>query len=89
MHIPFPFAIFVFINQKRMKTITLQISQNEDYILLLALLQKFTGIKVLEKKQASKRDMAKYYGCLSYKQSIEEIDNQLNEMRSEWDRTIF
>lgn len=69
-----------------MQTITLQISQNEDYLLLLALLQKFNTIKIVQKTQPKKRDMSHYYGCLIPKQSLEDIDNQLNEMRNEWER---
>jgi predicted rRNA methylase YqxC with S4 and FtsJ domains len=73
-----------------MRTITIEIAQNDDYVLLLALLQKFTDIKISEKPQLEeKRDMSKYWGCLSNKQTIEEIDQQLNEMRSEWERDTF
>ena len=69
-----------------MRTITLQIAQHEDYLLLMALLQKFQAIQIIEKQKAEKQDMAQFYGCLSSKQSPQEIDNQLNEMRNEWER---
>lgn len=73
-----------------MRTITIEIAQNEDYILLLALLKKFNNIIVSEKKQPEKKtDMSQYWNCLSTKQSIEEIDQQLDEMRNEWERDIF
>ena len=73
-----------------MRTITIEIAQNEDYLLLLALLKKFNNIIVSEKRQPEKKkDMSQYWGCLSTKQTIEEIDQQLDEMRNEWERDIF
>ncbi len=71
-----------------MRTITIDISQHEEYILLLALLQKFKSIKITEKVMRKKRNMKQYYGCLIHKQSIEEIDTQLQLMRNEWERDI-
>jgi hypothetical protein len=66
-----------------MRTITIEIAQNEDYLLLLALLKKFNNIIVSEKRQPEeKTDMSQYWNCLSTKQSIEEIDQQLDEMRN-------
>lgn len=73
-----------------MRTITIEIAQNEDYLLLMALLQKFSSIKISEKPQFEKKtDMSQYWNCLSTKQSIEDIDQQLEEMRSEWERDTF
>lgn len=72
-----------------MHTITLQISEQEEYMLLLALLRKFRAIRVIEKPQDEPQDMAQYYGCMSQKQSLQEIDNQLNEMRNEWERDTY
>lgn len=73
-----------------MRTITIEIAQNEDYLLLMALLQKFSSIKISEKPQLEKKtDMSQYWNCLSTKQSIEDIDQQLEEMRSEWERDTF
>lgn len=71
-----------------MQTITIDISQHEEYILLVELLQKFKSIRIREKVSNKKQNMAQYYGCLAQKQSIEEIDNQLQLMRNEWERDI-
>ena len=73
-----------------MRTITIEIAQNEDYLLLMALLQKFNNIKISEKPQFEKQtDMSQYWNCLSIQQNIEEIDQQLDEMRNEWEQDIF
>jgi len=73
-----------------MRTITIEIAQNDDYLLLLALLQKFSNIKISEKPQPDKKvDMSQYWDSLSTRQSLEEIDQQLDEMRNEWERDIF
>lgn len=45
-----------------MRTITIEIAQNEDYLLLLALLQKFSNIKISEKPQSEKKPICRNIG---------------------------
>jgi len=69
-----------------MKTITIDII-SEKAIKLLQDLESLHLIKMRNEKNSNKGDtnwVAKYKGIMS-KQSVSEIDAQLNNLRSEWE----
>jgi len=69
-----------------MRTITIDII-NEKVLSLLRDLELLKLIRVRGEKpgeKAGRRDWTKYKGAMS-KQPIAEIDEQLNELRSEWE----
>lgn len=67
-----------------MQTITIDIINNKA-IRLLQDLELLQLIRVRKEKQQSETDWAaKYKGAMT-KQPLTEVDNQLNELRNEWE----
>jgi hypothetical protein len=69
-----------------MRTVTLDILKDEAYNLLkdLEMLKVIRIQTNTDPKQVAQDLSTKYSGTMS-KQSTEEIDKQLNDIRSEWD----
>ena len=69
-----------------MKTITLDILKDEA-INLLKDLEALDIIRIQSENKGNqnKEGLSKKYGGVMTKQSIEEIDKQLKELRDEWD----
>lgn len=67
-----------------MKTLTIEVIDEQA----LDLLKNMEGLKLIklkpQKNPAARRQWAKYKGALS-KQSLEEIDSQLTELRNGWE----
>ena len=70
-----------------MRTVTLDILKDEAFDLLKDL-EALNVIRIQSEKEeptTSREDLAaKYSGAMS-KQSTEDVDKQLNELRNEWD----
>jgi hypothetical protein len=74
----------------------LEISNSNDLQLLLEYLRSLPSAKVLggpvaqDKPKAVKKNFFdRYNGSLKAKQSIQDIDTQLEQMRQEWERPTF
>jgi len=84
--IPKHFVTFKLIQFQNMKTITIDII-SEKAIKLLQDLESLNLIRVRNEKNPSQTDVnwvSKYKGIMG-KQSVSEIDTQLNNLRSEWE----
>lgn len=69
-------------------TITVELLR-DDALDLIRQLEKLSILRVKKDKtvgQPKKNDITKLYGTLKLNMSIEEIDNDLKNLRNEWDR---
>ena len=69
-------------------TITVELLR-DDALDLIRQLEKLSILRVKKNKaviQPKKNDITKLYGTLKLNMSIEEIDNDLKNLRNEWDR---
>lgn len=75
------------VNQSKMETILVQINDNKAYRLLKDL-EDLQLIKLLEKSIQSDKTgidrITKYKGAMS-KQPLQQVDQELNELRKEWE----
>lgn len=78
--------------------LTLEVQSPNELQLILQYIRLLPTVKVLSepKKQAQiaennpdekpKKDFMQYYGTLNTGLTLDEIDEKINQMRSEWDR---
>lgn len=69
-------------------TITVELLR-DDALDLIRQLEKLSILRVKKDKaveQPKKNDITKLYGTLKLNMSLEEIDNDLKNLRNEWDR---
>lgn len=69
-------------------TITIELLR-DDALDLIHQLEKLSILRVQKDKavvQPKKNDITKLYGTLKLNMSVEEIDNDLKNLRNEWER---
>lgn len=69
-------------------TITVELLHN-DALDLVRQLERLSILRIKKEKAVAspkKIDVTKLYGTLKLNMSLEEIDNQLNDIRNEWER---
>ena len=69
-------------------TITIELLR-DDALDLIHQLEKLSILRVKKDKavvQPKKNDITKLYGTLKLNMSVEEIDNDLKNLRNEWER---
>jgi hypothetical protein len=81
--------------------VTLEVQNQQEMQLILQYLKLLPGVQVVSSTSSRaststksisdgqpKKDFSKYWGCIQHKATVADIDEAINEMRTQWERAI-